>query len=209
MPSDTPRPRAVAWYDFRDEQGVLLYQEVRYEPGFNGRRKDFRPRRPKVPGTTPGRFDRDGWEYGLGKAGEVRRVPYRLPEVIAALQADPQRWVMVPGGAGKCDLLWELGFVATCNVCGEGSWWLDEYSKPLAGSNVAVLPDNDAPGWRHAGDVMFSLRRHGCCVKLLEMPGVAESGDIKDFVRTLGATGLPLERVADCLTGMLLTAPVV
>src|ERR1700737_3378329 len=59
-------PRTVAEYDYRGESGELLYQIVRYEP------KDFRQRRPDGKG---------GWTW---KLDGVRRVLYRLPEVITA-----------------------------------------------------------------------------------------------------------------------------
>ena len=57
-------PTIVKTYDYCDEQGVLLYQVVRFEP------KDFRQRRPDGHG---------GWQYNLK---DTRRVVYRLPELI-------------------------------------------------------------------------------------------------------------------------------
>jgi hypothetical protein len=57
----TPRGRIAAIYDYRDEEGKLLYQVVRYLP------KAFSYRRPD---------GRDGWHHSIG---QVRRVPYRLP----------------------------------------------------------------------------------------------------------------------------------
>src|SRR5436189_130430 len=61
-------PRAhtiVATYDYTDERGTLLYQNVRYEP------KDFRMRRP----------DGTGWTWNVKG---VRRVLYRLPDLAEA-----------------------------------------------------------------------------------------------------------------------------
>src|ERR1043166_501835 len=60
--------KIVTVYDYRNESGVLLFQTVRYKP------KDFRQRRPdpKSPGS---------WIWNLQG---VRRVLYRLPEVLAA-----------------------------------------------------------------------------------------------------------------------------
>lgn len=49
--------RIVATYDYRDEQGALLFQVVRYKP------KDFRQRRPKPSG---------GWQWSVE---DVRAVP--------------------------------------------------------------------------------------------------------------------------------------
>src|SRR5204863_3131772 len=57
--------RIAAVYDYRAEDGTLLFQAVRFQP------KDFKQRRPDGKG---------GWVW---KLGNVRRVPYRLPELIA------------------------------------------------------------------------------------------------------------------------------
>ena len=57
--------RILATYDYRDENGKLLYQVVRHAS------KDFRQRRPDGNG---------GWHYNLN---EVRRVLYRLPELLS------------------------------------------------------------------------------------------------------------------------------
>ncbi len=57
--------KIITAYDYKDESGVLLYQNVRFEP------KDFRQRRSDGKG---------GWVWNLNG---VRRVLYRLPELLA------------------------------------------------------------------------------------------------------------------------------
>ena len=64
--------RHRATYQYTDETGVLLYEVLRYEP------KTFRQRRPDGNG---------GWIWQLG---DVRRVPYRLPEPENMALAFPQ-----------------------------------------------------------------------------------------------------------------------
>src|SRR5262249_53322855 len=59
-------------YSYLDEDGVLLFQAVRFEPGKDGEKKSFRQRRPDGNG---------GWHWDLRG---VRRVPYRLPELVNA-----------------------------------------------------------------------------------------------------------------------------
>jgi CHC2-type zinc finger protein len=88
-----PAARLVKTYDYTDECGELLYQVCRYDP------KDFKQRRPD---------GRSGWVWSTVN---VRRVVYRLPEVIAA------QMVIVTEGEKDADNLAGLGFVATCN-CG-------------------------------------------------------------------------------------------
>jgi hypothetical protein len=66
--------RILATYDYRDEKGVLLFEVVRL-----GNPKDFRQRRPDPAA-------KDGWNWRLG---DIRRVLYRLPELLAANPAEP------------------------------------------------------------------------------------------------------------------------
>jgi len=94
-----PRRKHVAAYDYRDETGALLFQVLRYQP------KDFRQRRPDGKG---------GW---LRNLDGVRRVPYRLPEILAA---DSSRIVLVSEGEKDCERLEALGLVATTNSGGAG-----------------------------------------------------------------------------------------
>lgn len=78
---EVPQPfedRIDATYDYRDEQGHLLFQVVRLHSP-----KDFRQRRPDGAGD---------WIWNLDG---VRRVPYRLPELITA---DPGETVFIADG---------------------------------------------------------------------------------------------------------------
>jgi hypothetical protein len=113
----------VAEYGYHDENGVLLFQCVRYEP------KDFRQRAPKG----------SDWEW---KLNGVRRVLYRLPEL---LKAGPSELVFIVEGEKDVDRLRSIGLVATCNVGGAGKW-KPEYNEHLRGRRIAVIPDNDEQG---------------------------------------------------------------
>jgi hypothetical protein len=92
--------RIVATYDYRDEEGTLLSQAVRYEP------KDFSQRRP------------DGNGDWIWNVEGVRRVPYRLPELIAAVEAGGT--VYVAEGEKDADALAKAGVVATTSPMGAG-----------------------------------------------------------------------------------------
>jgi putative DNA primase/helicase len=119
-----PERREVAAYDYRNERGELLSQNVRFEP------KDFRQRRPDGQG---------GWVWSMES---VRRVPYRLTELAE------QARVFIAEGEKDCDALWALGLAATTNAAGAGKW-TEEHTAALvavAVTEVIVLPDNDAPG---------------------------------------------------------------
>lgn len=174
------KSRVAAVYDYKDESGVTLYQQWRYEP------KRFFPHR--VEGGKP--------KPGLG---DVRRVVYRIPEL---LQHKASSVVFVAEGERKADLLWSWGLPATCNVSGVGMGWLPEYSLwlvdhfPKAG--FVVLPDNDPPGRRHAAAVLGSLLLHGAHgVACLQIPNLPEKGDVVDFADQGGTKEKLLEILAE------------
>lgn len=150
--------RVVACYDYLDEGGRVLYQNVRYEP------KDFRARRPD---------GRGGWLWSLKG---VRLVPYRLPYLLAASGV-----VVVVEGEKDADTLASLGIEATTGIGGVGMGWRAEYSQALAGRPVVVVPDADEAGRKHAEKVAGSLIRHGCRVKWSEVPAPAK--DVTDAAR--------------------------
>jgi putative DNA primase/helicase len=153
--------RVVATYDYRDESGALLYQVLRKEP------KDFPVRRPGADG--------GGWIYNLEG---IRRVPYRLPDVLASHRASP---VFIVEGEKDVDRLWAEGLVATCNPGGAGKW-RSEYCASLSGRNVIILPDNDEAGERHARAVAHSLWGTARRIKYVALPDVPPKGDVSDWL---------------------------
>lgn len=161
--SKTYAPRTIAdTYDYRDEQGKLLYQVVRYEP------KGFTQRRPD---------GRGGWVDHLA---DTRRVLYRLPELIAA-PAD--RRVFVVEGEKDVHTLEAHGFLATTNMGGGGNWKPEHgYSQALTGRHVILLPDNDDTGRRHERVVCASL--HSCAIaslRVVRLPDLAYKEDVTDW----------------------------
>jgi hypothetical protein len=158
--------RITATYDYRDAQGALLYQAVRYAP------KDFRQRRPD---------DRGGWLYHLDG---VERVLYCLPELLAA---DPAQPVYVPEGEKDVDNLRALGLGATCNVGGAGKW-RRAYSAALRGRHVVILPDHDQPGADHAEGIAQHVYGLAASVKIVKLPGLPPKGDVSDWLSAGGTT---------------------
>jgi putative DNA primase/helicase len=169
------RPGIVAEYDYTDENGVLLFQVVRYEP------KDFKQRHPDGKG---------GWVWNVQA---VRLVPYRLPEVIEA--AALERRVYVVEGEKDADNLAAVGLVATCNPMGVGKW-RPEFADSLRGASAVVLPDNDEPGERHAASVAESLHTAGVPVRICRLPNLPPKGDVSDWLDAGGA-GEEFQRLAD------------
>jgi hypothetical protein len=155
------RGRVVAEYEYRDETGVLLYVVERHSP------KKFLQKKPARGG---------GWEYRLNG---VRRVPYRLADVRAAIAAG--RWVLIVEGEKDVERLAPLKFAATCNAGGAGKW-REEWSPIFEGAKVAIVPDNDVAGRKHAGQVGAWLSEVAADVRLVTLPDVGEHGDVSDWL---------------------------
>ena len=150
-----------AVYDYRDGDGRLLYQVLRK------RGKDFPCRRP-LPG---GR-----WAWNLDG---IERVLYRLQETRTAIRAGER--VFVVEGEKDADRLAALGLAATTNPGGAGKW-RPAYGKMLRGARVVVLPDHDVAGRRHADTVRSNLAGAAAEVRVLELPGLGEKGDVSDWI---------------------------
>ncbi|HXE75499.1 MAG TPA: hypothetical protein VNN18_07690 [Candidatus Xenobia bacterium] len=149
----------MAVYPYHDEDGSLLFEVVRFEP------KGFAQRRPDGNG---------GHSWGLN--GQ-RRVPYGLPEVLAA-PADAL--VFVAEGEKDVHTLRALGLTATCNPGGAGKWQPD-FNMHFAGRDVVVLADNDGPGLAHADSVARNLHQVAHRVRLVWLPG-PEKSDVSDWL---------------------------
>ncbi len=138
-------PEAV--YSYTDEQGIELFQAVRL-PG-----KQFRQRT----------LDANGeWVW---KLEGVRRVLYRLPEVIAGVAAG--RTIYITEGEKDAESIRATGRVATCNPMGAGKW-RDEFAPFFTGANVIIVADRDEPGRAHAEKVKNSLLQYATAIFVLQ-----------------------------------------
>ena len=165
----------TAHYDYTDEAGTLLYQIVRFVHPTTGK-KSIRPRKP------------DG-SYGIQG---IRRVPYRLPELIAAVAAG---WtIYVTEGEKDADLIngLESGaeFFATTVPFGAETHWRPEFTPFFAGAKVVIVADRDEVGRRHALDVRHHLSAVAKSVGVVHAAGhlhdagdhVAAGHGLADFV---------------------------
>jgi len=155
-------------YSYQSESGAELFQVRRYV-GADGRKSfpQFRP---------------DGRGGYIPGVRGVRRVLYRLPDVIAASE------VLVVEGEKDCETARNLGFTSTTNPGGAGKWRA-QYSHTLRDKRVVVVADADEAGQRHARHVARSLVEAGSTVKLVgALPGAK---DLTDWVER-GGTGQKL-----------------
>ena len=105
----------------------------------------------------------------------VNRVPYRLPDLLKA------ETVYIPEGEKDVDKMGAMGLTATTNPGGAGKW-RKEYGPHFQGKKVIILPDNDRAGRDHAKSVAGNLFGIASSVKVVELPGLAEKGDVSDWL---------------------------
>jgi len=155
------QPSPPATYTYYDPEGQAIGQVVRTAD------KKFWRKRPETDGT-----------WVNGGFGDVL---YNL-HVIAA--AEPGTAIFVVEGEKDADRLVELGLVATCNAGGAGKWRHD-MAEHLEGHPIVILPDNDRPGRDHANAIASSLlQRHDGDVRIINLPGLADKGDVSDWLDT-------------------------
>jgi hypothetical protein len=175
VPSQPTKPtgaartwRKVARYPYRDRDGNLLFEVIRYvKPDGE---KVFRQCRP------------DGRGAVIWNLDGIERVPYRLPELLKA------ETVYLPEGEKDVHTLEAWGLVASCNPGGSGSsalyaGWADYFRD----RHVVILLDNDGPGRKHAAAVAAALLGTAASVRIVELPGLPARGDVTDW-RDAGGT---------------------
>lgn len=166
-----PEGKKTAEYEYRDIDGATVFKVMRYETADGG--KTFAQARPNGTG---------GWILNMRG---VKRIPYRLPELVAADKSQP---VFIVEGEKKVDALRTWGQVATCNVGGAGKW-NNEFATYFRDRRVVILPDNDPVdpqtgrrvGLDHASKVFANLKPIAQSVRILELPGLPPKGDVVDW----------------------------
>lgn len=153
----------AATYVYKDARGENHLRVERIPPR-NGKKKQF---------------PQSHWENGIWVDGAAAtKIPYRLPELIAAAPDIP---VFVCEGEKDADSVAALGFVATTNSGGAGKWTaeLNHWFKDR--KTVYVMEDNDPPdnpqGQRHARDVSAALRPNVGEVLVVSFPEVKDVSD--------------------------------
>jgi putative DNA primase/helicase len=175
-----------AVYDYRDAEGSLLFQVLRK------RGKAFACRRP-LPGGE--------WAWNLTG---IERVLYRLPETLAAMRAGER--VFVVEGEKDADRLAALGLAATTNPGGAGKW-RPTYAAVLRGARAVILPDHDPAGRRHAEAVRSNVAGGAAEVRVLELEGLGEKGDVSDWIAAREGAGRTAAEIRHELEELAASAP--
>lgn len=180
-----PRPTPPTIYDYRDENGAILFQAVR------GEDKRFQQRRPDGEG---------GWSYSLG---DVRRVLYRLHEFL-----DFDGIVFVVEGEKDADRMRAEGFVATTSSAGALSAAKTDWT-PLHGRRIVIIPDHDEPGEKYASAVR-ELLGDRAKTSILHLPDPPHAGyDVSDYFDQGGTADDLREFVREAIEPVLVDVSVV
>lgn len=170
---ETPNPvfseAPEAIYAYPDASGLVVFQKLRY-PGkrFSQRSKDADGR----------------WQHRLPPG---LKPLYNLPQVITA------NVVVVCEGEKDADNVNALNLAqydeksfcrvaATTNFDGAAKWDA-RYSPYCAGKLALIFPDNDPIGKRHAQMVAESVSAYAHAVRVIELPGLPDKGDVSDYLK--------------------------
>jgi hypothetical protein len=128
------------------------------------------------------------WRKGIKNTPWARKIPYRLPELIAALATDSNVLVWIAEGEKDADRLVSLGLIATTNQGGaiKGAWTpeLTGWFKALSVRRAAVLEDHDKTGEAHALEVVTALAGTVRDLRIIKFHELPEHGDASDWLAT-------------------------
>lgn len=105
--------------------------------------------------------------------------------IIDTLNETPlEETVFIVEGEKCVDALIEKGLLATTNSGGAKKWNLGgkNHTTPLQDRPVVILPDQDSKGKTHAQQIATSLHRIASSIKVVELPGLNEKGDVYDWL---------------------------
>jgi len=154
----------AARYEYKDATGKVRHVTVRMEHPENS--KKF----------VQGHENGDGSIHWTLKG--VDTVLYHAPEIKKS------SWVILCEGEKSADTLATLGLPTTTAPMGAGKW-KDSYTAALNGKNVAIAPDNDAPGIEHAQMVARALNGHAKTIKIVGPLSSKPNGGIDDWIDEL------------------------
>ena len=184
-------PRTTGVYPYLDENGKELYRIIRRDgesPEPDGRTKDFTMKFPQA----------DGRLGSIAGPENMRRIPYRLPELIKNNQSEHPASVLVWEGEGKADLAAAMGFISTSSPNGtHWAWpiaWLRFFDKA---PYIFVMADSDAPG-RQAAQTKATLlaRADRPAIVIDFFPDRTEGEDLKEWRAELFDLGFTDDQIS-------------
>jgi hypothetical protein len=167
------------WH-YTDEDGISLFIKQRFKT-FDSKGKTYKTLRVMPDGTR------------VGKLGDCRLVPYKLPELRQATAAG--RVVYITEGEKAADALGSLGVVATTSHAGAGGW-NDDLNQYFKDANVVIVPDNDLVGWHYAQKVVEALIPTAKSVRVLDLNLSNPKEDAYEWVNRYDGSRTLLAQIA-------------
>ena len=180
--TETPLTAPSAIYNYNDEFGGSLLRKLRYETADG--EKTFRWEN----------FDGERWKTGYGNNTPTLYRSSHIQKAVA--KGEP---IYVAEGEKDVDTLVSYGFTATTSSGGAGKW-REMDTAALYGAHVIILPDNDAAGVKHAERIAKEIYRHAKSVKVVELPGLPEKGDVTDWMADIAHTSAELKAVVNSVS---------
>ena len=119
------------------------------------------------------------WLYGIKGTYAERKIPYRLPELKAALVANPDTEVHIAEGEKDAGTLARLGFIATTNPGGALSWTEDltAWFRALGVHRAVIHEDHDEAGERRTAALNKALSGF-VKLRIIRYPDVPAGEDV-------------------------------
>jgi len=158
------RPTKATHWTYRDADGEPVGVVVRWDLPDGGKQ------------ILPVSRTADGWVFG---GMPEPRPLYRLPDLLTR----PTNTVFVCEGEKASETAASVGLLVTTSAHGSKSAGKTDWS-PLAGRDVVILPDNDAPGQQYAETVTNILAKLDppATVRIVDLPELPEHGDFVEFL---------------------------
>src|SRR5271156_3833991 len=169
----------VAFYPFRDENGMLLYQKRRFQPELKS--KTFLIYRATDKGLVLKIDPPDG--------PKTRRVLFNLPDLVKA------NFVGLCESEKDCynlqnaNLFASFGYSIAYSCTYDGAWqethspkWLDSYDPYFTGKFVIIFAHNDAPGRLYAETAAAHIAPFAYSVRIVYFDELPEHGDVSDYL---------------------------
>lgn len=173
--SEPPPPQRAPdrVHPWHNHAGELVMQKRRWyltadeRPRYRNRDKVIRPYTP------------DG-RIGEPKGGDLAL--YGWPALVTYFQDETKsaRLVYVVESESDADAVNERG--GLCVATGGSQRWRDAWGPDLAGRALVLLPHNDDAGRQWAAGVIRQTRAHAATIRRLDLPGLPEHGDVRDFL---------------------------
>lgn len=194
-------------HDYHDANGAYLYTKVIWKTAGGGKKARWGVKATESFGSEgfePKTYEHWPSIWQCRGHADIDLVPYNLKETLAAIVRGEQ--VLILEGEKDCNTAIELGFNATCNPEG-ATYWAKRHSETLQGIKAVIIPDNDEHGQQHAEKVVRSLRGEAREMRLLQIEGLEDKGDLSDWVEKQRSSGGSPEAISEDLKRRMRGAP--